>query len=63
MGLFTNTTDFIMMAARAYSTKTNWYIEYEGIGPPEWNKKYEGEVILFVELPNQRTINLMYLIW
>ena len=39
-----NTIDFVMMAARAYSTKNTWYIEYEVIGP-EQKKQYEGEVI------------------
>jgi len=38
----TNSTDFIMMAARAYSTNDTWYIEYEVIGPPEQKGNHAG---------------------
>ncbi len=40
-----NTTDFIMMVSRAYSTKNTWYVEYKVTGPPEQKKKYTDEVI------------------
>ncbi len=41
----TNTTDFIMMSSRTYSTKNTWYVEYELTGPAEQKKKYTDEVI------------------
>ncbi len=61
-----NTIDFIMMAARASSTKNTWYIEYEVIGPEQKKQYHRKErsfkYLLFVELLNQRTINPMCLI-
>ena len=47
----TNTTDFIMMAARVYNTKNTWYVEYEVTGPPGQSTKDEGKVI---QIPSVR---------
>ena len=41
----TNTSDFIMMTSRVYSTKNTWYVEYEITGSPDHKKKYSDEVI------------------
>jgi len=41
----TNTTDFLTMTDRAYSTKITWYVEYKVTGPTEQKKKYEGEAM------------------
>jgi hypothetical protein len=47
----TNTTAFIMMSARTYSTKNTWYVEYEVTGPPGQSKKDEGKVIQILAVP------------